>query len=232
MIGGVLIAAAVVVLYAPWLGFFDLREIVVKGNYRLSREEIVAASGFRVGSNLLRMPVRHALKVISELPWAKQVSIRRVFPHTAEINIRERAPIAAMSDPEGENSLLVVAEEGVIVQRVSEVTSPILSIRGAHLTGAAPGARLANPGVIVALERFHQRGLNADTFLLADFSDPSAVMLYTQDGLEVVLGPVDGIEARIDALAALLGTLNLADYRSIDLRFGGEATLVPRKVVK
>jgi hypothetical protein len=137
-----------------------------------------------------------------------------------------------MSDPEGENSLLVVGEGGVIVQRVSEGTSPILSIRGAHLTGAAPGARLTDPRVIVALERFHQRGLNAGAFHLADFSDPSAVMLYTQDGLEVVLGPVDEIETRIDALAALLETLNLADYRSIDLRFGGEATLVPRKVVK
>jgi len=86
--------------------------------------------------------------------------------------------------------------------------------------------------VIVALERFHQRGLNAGAFHLADFSDPSAVTLYTQDGLEVALGPVDGIEARIDALAALLATLNPTDYRSIDLRFGGEATLVPRKVVK
>ncbi len=232
MIGGVLIAAAVVVLYTPWLGFFDLREIVVGGNHRLSREEIVAASGFRVGSNLLRMPVCHALKVISRLPWVNQVSIRRVYPHTAEISVRERAPIAAMSDPEGENSLLVVGEGGVIVQRVSEVTAPILSIRGAHLTGVAPGVRLTDPGVIVALERLYQRGLNAGAFHLADFSDPSAVMLYTQDGLEVVLGPVDGIEARIDALAVLLETLNLADYRSIDLRFGGEATLVPRKVVK
>ena len=232
MIGGVLIAAAVVVLYIPWLGFFDLREIVVKGNHYLSREEIVAASGFRVGSSLLRMPVRHALKVTSKHPWVKEVSIRRVFPHTAEISIRERTPIAVISDPEGENSLLVVAEGGVIVQRVSEVSSPILSIRGGRLTGANLGAQLTDPGMIVALERLHQRRLNAGAFHLADFSDPSAVMLYTQDGLEVALGPVDGIEARIDALTALLATLNPADYRSIDLRFGGEATLVPRKVVK
>jgi len=214
------------------LGFFDLREIVVKGNHYLSSEEIVAASGFRVGSSLLRAPVRYASEEISKRPWVKEVSIRRVYPHTAEISIRERAPIAVISDPESENSLLVVGEGGVIVRRVSEVASPILLIRGGHLTGADPGSRLTDPGVIVALERFHQRGLNAGAFHLADFSDPSAVMLYTQDGLEVALGPVDGIEARIDALAALLATLNPTDYRSIDLRFGGEATLVPRKVVK
>lgn len=231
MIGGVLIAAAIIVLYTPWLGLFNLREIVVEGNHHLSKEEIIYVSGLRVGSSLLRTPVRHALDEVSNLPWVKGVFIRRVYPHTAEIIVRERAPIALLSDPEGENSQLVVGEGGVIVQRASEVASPILSIRGGHLTGADPGARLTDPGVTAALELLHQRGLNTGSFHLADFSDPSAVMLYTEDGLEVALGPVDGIVARVDELAALLSTLNLADYRSIDLRFGGEAILVPRKVV-
>jgi len=115
------------------LGFFDLREIVVKGNHYLSSEEIVAASGFRVGSSLLRAPVRYASEEISKRPWVKEVSIRRVYPHTAEISIRERAPIAVISDPESENSLLVVGEGGVIVRRVSgRLSNPFNSWWSSH----------------------------------------------------------------------------------------------------
>jgi cell division septal protein FtsQ len=232
VIGGVLIAAAVITLYSPWLGIIDLREIVVEGNRHLAKEEIIRASGLRLGCSLLRTPVRHALEEICELAWVKEISIRRVYPHTVEILVCERAPIALISDPESEGRLLIVGEGGVIVQRTSEAASSILLIRGGYLTSTDPGGRLTDPGVVVALERLHHRGLNAVVFRLADFSDPRAVVLYTEEGLEVALGPVDGIEERIDALAALLATLNLVDYRSIDLRFGGEAILVPRKVVK
>lgn len=231
VIGGVLIAAAIIALYSPWLGLFKLREIVVEGNNHLAKEEIVRTSGLCLGCNLLRMPVHRAVEAISKLPWVREVFIRRVYPHKAEIIVQERSPIAVISDPEDENSLLVVGEGGVLVQRVSEGVSATLVVRGADLTGSNPGARLTDRGIIAALEHLHRRALTAGPFHLADFSNPSAIMLYTTDELEVNLGPIDGIQVRIDALAELLQTLNQADYRSIDLRFGGEAILVPRKVV-
>lgn len=232
MIGGVLIAAAIITLYTPGVRLFDLREIVVKGTHRLTSEEIVQAAGFRVGTSLLRTPIRRATEAISQLPWVKEVSIRRVWPHKAEIMVEERAPIAVIPHPEDKKSRLVVGEGGVIVQRTGESAFPQFSIRGAHLTGADPGARLTDKWVIPVLEALHQRELNKAPFTLVDFSNPQAVMLYGENGLEVLLGPIDGVKARLDALATLLATLDPTDYRSIDLRFGGEATLAPRKVVK
>jgi hypothetical protein len=52
--------------------------------------------------------------------------------------------------------------------------------------------------------------------------------LYGEGGVTVTLGPLDGIERRIDELVALIDAIDIADYRTIDLRFGGEAILVPR----
>lgn len=231
VIGGVLIAAAIITLYTPWLRLFDLREIVVRGNHRIPTEEIERLAGFRRGDNLLRTPVRRAGEALAELPWVKGVSIRRVYPHKLEIIIYERAPIASVSAPAGGDGSLVVGEGGVIVQWASDEVCPALSVRGIDLTGESPGARLVDERVIVALERLHRRGMSEGPFYLVDFSDLSSVTLHTADELEVALGPVDGIAPRIDALAALLSTIDPTDYRSIDLRYGGEAILVPRKVV-
>jgi len=159
VIGGVLIAAAITALYSPWLGLFKLREIVVEGNKHLATEEIVRTSGLLLGSNLLRTPVHRAVEQISKLPWVREVAVRRVFPHKAEIIVRERSVIAVISDPKDENSLLVVGEGGVLVQRVSEGASATLMVRRADLTGSNPGARLTDRGIIAALEYLHRKAL-------------------------------------------------------------------------
>ena len=231
VIGGVLIAAAIIALYTPWWGLFTLREIAVEGNNRLAKDEIVRTSGLRLGRSLPRMPVRCAAEEISKLPWVQEVAVRRVYPHKVEIIVRERSPIAVIADPNDEARQLIVGEGGVLVQQAGVNESVSLMVRGADLTGSEPGSMLTDHGIIAALEHLHRSALTAGPFHRADFSDPDAIMLHTPEGLEVNLGPIDGIQMRIDALAGLLQTLNYADYRSIDLRFGGEAILVPRKVV-
>jgi len=231
VIGGILITAAIITLYTPWLRLFDLREIVVRGNCHISTEEIKYLAGFRMGGSLLRTPVSRALKALLGLPWVKAASIQRVYPHRLEIVIHERTPIAVVSDPAKGDSLLIIGEGGVIVKQISNEAPPTLLARGVNLTGDAPGARLVDERVVVALECIYRKGLSEGPFHLIDFSDPSSVTLHGEDELKVVLGPVDGIGPRIDALAALLLTIDLPEYRSIDLRFGGEAILVPRKVV-
>lgn len=231
VIGGILIAAAIITLYTPWLRLFDLREIVVRGNCHISTEEIKHLAGFRIGDSLLRTPVSRALKALMGLPWVKAVSIQRIFPHRLEIVIRERAPVAVVSDPAGGDSLLVIGEGGVIVKQTTDEAPSTLLATGVNLTGGSPGAQLVDEKVTVALECIYRKGLSEGPFHLIDFSDPSSVTLHGEGELKVALGPVDGIGPRIDALAALLLTIDLPEYRSIDLRFGGEAILVPRKVV-
>ena len=200
----------------------------MKGNHHTSTEEIEHLTGFCIGDNLLRMPVDCASKVLCELPWVKEVTIRRVYPHRVEITVGERTPIAVVPAPAGEKGLLVIGEGGVIVQQVSDEIPMMLSVSGVDFTGDAPGARLVDKRVTATLERLHRKGMSGGSFSLVDFSDPSSVTLYGKDGLKVTLGSVDGIGSKIDALAALLLTIDPEDYQSIDLRFGGEAVLVPR----
>jgi cell division septal protein FtsQ len=228
--GGVVIAAATIILYTPWLPLFDLREIVVRKNSYIPAEEIERVTGFKTGENLFRLHVRRAHGALARLPWAKDVLIHRALLHRVEIVVEERQPVAVIAGPSGAG-LLVLGEGGVVVAKATKELQPPLLVKGAPLTGNEPGARVSDPNVVATLERLYWHGLTEKFFQSVDFSNRFSVILQGEKDLVVYLGSVDEIAPRIDALAALLLEIDAAQYRSIDLRFGGEAILVPRKVV-
>ncbi len=229
--GGVLIVATVFLLYSPWPALFDVREVAVSGNVHVSTENAIRISGFRLGDHLVRLPTRRAARALASLTWVKHVSIRRTSFHRVEIALVERVPVATLLDSaKGE---WVVGDDGLLIQQTTAKLRPPLVLRGALVKGqAALGAHLADGRVISLLAALLRHRLTDGAFTVADFSDPASVVLQGPDELTVLLGPVEGLELRIDELGALFSTIDVTQYRSIDLRFGGEATLVPRKVVK
>ena len=229
IIGGVLIAAAIITLYTPWLGVFNLRVIVVRGNHHVTPEEIKRVSGLGNGGPLARLPVHRAAVALETIPWVKQATVTRIYPHTVRITIQERTPIAAIAV--GNGNYLIIGDGGVVVEKQHLNQLPYPLVIGAPLTQATAGGRIQNTQIIAILARLHSARLVPKPFNKINFSDPAAVQITSLDGTVVQLGELSGIEARIDELIALLPTIDLARYRSIDLRFGGEAILVPRKVV-
>ena len=231
VIGGILIAAAIIALYTPWVHIFDLRKIVVTGNYHTSAAEIKDGSGVQNGTNLLRIPLARARASLLQLPWIMDVSFRRILPHTLKIAVREREPVAVVVDPSDSERLLVLGEDGVIVGYVKDPGAGLIVISGVAVTSdPASGRRNVEGYVTDTLGSLQEHG-TIELFRRIDFSDPEAVVMYTDGDVEVILGPVGEVDDRLDELTALLKTIDLEDYRTIDLRFGGEARLVPRKVV-
>ena len=228
--GGVVIAAATIILYTPWVPLLDLREIAVRGASYIPQEEILRAAGFKVGENLFRLRVLHAGQAIARLPWVEHVSIHRTFLHGVTITVEEREPIAAVVDPLG-GKLLVLGEGGVLVGDATPDLRPPLVVQGAPFSAYQPGAYLQDKEMADALAELHRLGLTQGLFELVDFTNPFSVTLQGSGDLTVYLGPLDKIAVRIDALGALLQTIDPSKYRSMDLRYGGEAVLVPRKVV-
>lgn len=231
VIGGILIAAAIIVLYAPWVHIFDLHRIVVRGNYYTSVEQIRDGCGVQRGVNLWRVSLRQARDCLVKLPWVMDVSFRKLFPHTLEISVHERAPVALVVDPSDPSRAMVLGEDGVVIGYTEEVNSDFVWLSGVPVSETVLGRRIVDLDIVNTLDYLRSRGMGSTLFPRIDFSDPSAVIMYTTDEGEVILGPLSQIEERIDELAALLNTVELESYQMIDLRFGGEARLVPRKVV-
>jgi cell division protein FtsQ len=231
VVGGGLITAAISILYIPSLSPLDLREVSISGNRRAAASEIVSLSGLSRGQPLLAISLRRTAERIRQHPWVRDVRVSRSFPHGLRIAIEERQPIAWMASPT-DGDCLLLGEEGVIVSADCAESRPAIELRGAAAGGYAPGARLIDPRVTELLESLLAPDLQSLHLSCLNVSNLASIELLAEDDLRVLLGGIEGVEERVEELTALGRRIDFRDYEQIDLRFGGEATLVPRKAVR
>ena len=227
--GGVLIAAAIIALYTPWLQICDVRQIVVSGNQHASASELAALAQLRRSQTIFSVPVNLVRKRIEAHPWVKHVSVRRVFPHTIQLVVQERLVLAWCWDST-ENVRVAIAEEGVIVGS-DDAGSASFELVGAVASGWSKGEVLVHPQVanLIAV-------LQGDLCQLAvrsvDVTDLRSIELFLENDLQVRLGEIDRAQERLKVVRTLCQQMEIDGYELIDVRFGGEATLVPRKAVR
>ena len=225
VVGGVLISAAAIALYTPWLGLFDLREIIVSGNRHVSAEAIGRAADLHRGHPLMRVSLSAVVARVGALPWIKHAAARRVFPHAIRIVVRERLPIAWLRTDE-DRGCLTLGEGGVVVTEGCESRDALVELRGGHLSSPAPGGRLLDERIANLVETLTENALSTMHIVRVDVSDPSSIALNAESGLRVLLGEIELHARRVRELAALSRTIDLGAYRLIDLRLEGEAILV------
>lgn len=226
-VGGVLITAAAIALCTPWFGLVDLREVVITGNHHAAAADLVSLSGLQRGQSLLAMSLRRVSANLLRHPWIKNVLLKRRLPHTLVIQVQERAEVAWMSNPSSEGCL-TLGEGGVIVSTDCSRSASMIELRGARLSGGGVGAVLLDEAIADLIDVLQGGVLASLGTQLIDLTNPDSVELETGGGLRVLLGDMNEVLLRLDSLAALSRSLDVEDYEVIDLRFGGEATLVPR----
>lgn len=148
--------------------FFQVGEITVSGNNHYDQEQVIRASGIKVGDNLYRMnkfEVRDA--ILEELPYVEDVLIRRSLPDTIVITVTEWAAVARIEVPErtaagnddgdggeGEETPLSfqeIADQPWLISvggkllEVAPEDSRVISVTGITPLGPQPGTMLAVP---------------------------------------------------------------------------------------
>jgi len=87
---------------------FPLREITVRGSLQhTSAAQIEQATRGRIEGNFFSVDLAAVRAGIEQLPWVRQVVVRRVWPDGLEVSIEERVPLAhwgdkALVDTDGE----------------------------------------------------------------------------------------------------------------------------------
>ncbi len=132
-----------------------------------------------------------------------------------------------MSAPSGEGCL-TLGEGGVIVSTDCSRSASMIELRGARLSGDGVGDVLLDEAIVRLIDALRGGILASLGTERIDLTDSGSVELETGSGLRVLLGDMDGALSRLSSLAALSRSLDVEEYEVIDLRFGGEATLVPR----
>ena len=226
-VGGVLITAAAIALCTPWFGLVDLREVVITGNHYAAAADLVSLAGLQRGQSLLATSLRRVSADILRHPWVKNVLVRRRLPHSLVIQVQEIREVAWMSSPSNEGCL-TLGEGGVLVSTDCLRSAAMIELRGARLPGGGVGDVLPDEEIADLIDALQGGVLASLGTQLIDLTNPDSVELRTRSGLRVLLGDMNEVLLRLDSLEALCRSLDVEDYEVIDLRFGGEATLVPR----
>ncbi len=123
------VLCAVAVAVALTMGatvFFQVEYILVDGNSRYTKEEIIAITGLQVGDNLFHMNKFDMIQLLEQqLPYIQTVTIRRSLPNTVVITVKELDAVAQIQSPEG--SWLISANGKLLEQAPADNASMVIS---------------------------------------------------------------------------------------------------------
>lgn len=202
-----MVASVAVGLYlgGVWLFNRPIDTIVISGSFqRVSPAQLEALVEPYARAGFVDIDLAATRRRLMALPWVARADVRRRWPGTLEIHVREQTPVACW----GERGLLN-AEGVLFIAEADHVPAELPRLRGPAGAEAQVTARYFS-----LQERLEQRGLAAVSVTLDERGSWS---FHTSTGLQVRLG-ANSVEQRIERFFAVLdGTL---------LQLGGEAEYV------
>ena len=89
---------------------FAIGEILIEGQERLQREEILEASGLALGSNIFDSSPEEVEQSLRSHPWVASATVHRRLPRSYRIELREHDPAALLAM----ERLYLVADDGTV----------------------------------------------------------------------------------------------------------------------
>lgn len=202
---GVIGAAAWVLFSSPLL---VVRSVTVSGTHLVPRSEVLAVSGVRLGTPLIRVNTARAAARIVQIRQVSSVRVTRSWPDRLAIVVRERTPELGLSVPGGGYDL--VDADGVVVRWAARDPAGLPLYATAVPAGALRGdpglaAAAAVLGELPAAVRHSVRSVSAP--------EPDQVTLHLAGGTTVLWGDA----SRAAVKARELSVLERAHMRYCDV---------------
>ena len=121
----VVLAAAAVLGLKIFAEQLRVKEIMISGNKRLDRADVISALKVYKGESLLNLHFEDLRGRLKQNPWIKKVDLRKQYPDTLEIKIEEAEPRALLSVKE---QLYLVDGEGRVLESIKGETPPFLPV--------------------------------------------------------------------------------------------------------
>ena len=211
--------------------FFQVEEIVVRGNHLYSQQEVADASGVSTGDNMVSIQKANAASLIrSTLPFVSKVHIERILPGTVEITITESDVTFAVRARN--QSWYLVNESGMVLEEIQSVYAPDYpNLKGVTLSDPEIGASMgsdtqAKTAAVTLMKLLSQYGLAKDTVVI-DLTETHNILLEYGTMYDVQLGTTENLDYKIEYLAAALLRLESDGNTKdgvIDLSFTEENT--------
>lgn len=187
------LALMLVYLFFLHMPYFNLQEVEVTGNRRLSRAEIIEASEIEAGANLLTINLAAVAERLKRHPWVRSAVVYRKFPGQLIVEIEERTPRAILSA----EKLYYVDEQAEFFSRLlpgDSVDYPLFTgVTAADLDGRGPEIRemiRLGLGLFDTMER-SKSGLDLSEISEVRMKLEEGLVLQTREGRILMLGKSD-----------------------------------------
>ena len=196
------------IVFATVSPIFNITEVDVTGNKRLSKEQVVDLSGIETDENIFKENLSSSKKSIKQSGYIENVNIKRILPNKVEINIVEREATFAS---EFGNGYIYLNNQGYILE-INEKNDNLPELVGLSTSGesVAEGNRLNNTDLkklSVVLKIMSTANVKNIFSLInrIDVTDESNYKLYFDSEQKVAyLGDCSDLETRMLYLASIL----------------------------
>ena len=200
---------------------FPLQHIVFSGSEHLSDEDLKSLTGLQSGENLVALPASVIYKNMTASPWIKSLSVRKEFPDTLHINVKEAEPFALL---DMDSRHFIVDNKGKLLEELKDSSVPFLPV----IIGN-PFEKKEGFGEAIQLVRaIKESGLMSRKNSIEIIAGRPQEMTVNLDGIVVKIGSGEYQEklARFMELEEEIRARHIpVDY--IDLRFANRVVVKP-----
>lgn len=107
--------------------YFEIKSIEVKGNNHIKKEFVQDKSNINPNVNIFKVSVLKSRKNIEEIPYVKDVTVKRKFPNKIIINITERTEIVQFKN---NNKFINIDNDGIILDIIDKERKNLVLIEG------------------------------------------------------------------------------------------------------
>ena len=193
---------------------FEVRDVMVIGRNRTTREEVRSAVGAVDGSPILAVDIRAARRRIEALPWVQEAEVERALPDMLVIRLIERETLAVWD--RGKDFTVIDGRGKPIAAADPRAYAGLPVIRG-------DGAADAAPAMLAMLQK--ERDI-AERITGLSYVSGRRWNVHLDWRIEIKL-PEEGSEAAWARLAQIDRGRQLldGDIAHIDMRFDGRMVL-------
>lgn len=209
-------------LYNQKEPLFFLKNIKINGAKQLNDGEVISKISPFLKESIFHIDTMKLQEILSSHPFVKDVSVKRVYPFSLVIDVKEKIPSALWVNKAG--SIFVVDESGDPYRKISPGVAKDLFIINTPdadtLRGVFREVRIWIREGIIARENISE----------VAYSEGSFTLFSEQEGIEIILGKED----QKNRLKKALAVMNDAKKRGlilkcIDARFEKGAIIQERK---
>jgi len=214
---------------------FNVTQIEVVGNNKVSKAEVLALSGLSPGINIFGFNEAVCSQTIGVHPMIKSAAIERKLNRTIVIKINERQIWALI--PYGD-LFLCIDDTGICFDKLNHATIeniPIITMD--QMPEFVNLGKVVNTQATDMVKQVWQALPADEQKLISDFhyqNQDNTLKIYTIKGTEILFGNLDRLDEKVKTFAQVIQLENDMERKGndtleyVDIRFKGEPVLKTR----